>query len=52
MAKKKVTFTIDEDTVELFNKITKLNSINKSQWVENKINSYLKEEIKKMREDS
>lgn len=43
MDKKTVSYKIDKDIVEEFNKTAKEKAINKSQWIENKMKEFIKE---------
>jgi len=43
MAKKAVSYKIDEETVINFNKASREQALNKSKWIENKMKEYLKE---------
>ena len=43
MAKRTASYKIDINVLEDFNKKAKENAINKSQWLENKMAEYLKD---------
>ena len=43
MAKRTASFKIDITVLEIFNKRAKENAINKSQWIENKMAEYLRD---------
>jgi metal-responsive CopG/Arc/MetJ family transcriptional regulator len=50
MKKERITHTVDKKVVEDFNRITKLNSINKSALIENLIKKWIKDEMEKRRD--
>ena len=45
MAKKKVTFTVNEETLTMFNSVAENKSINKSLWVENQMIKFIEKEV-------
>lgn len=45
MAKKKVTFTVDEGILQMFKSLSEKDSINMSLWIENQMIKYIKKEV-------
>jgi len=45
MAKKKVTFTVEEDVLNMFKGLSESNALNMSQWVENQMVKYIEKEV-------
>jgi len=45
MAKKKVTFTVEEDVLNMFKSFSESNALNMSQWVENQMIKYIENEV-------
>lgn len=46
MAKKPVSYKITDTVLEAFNKKAKENALNKSQWINNKMEEYVDEQKK------
>ena len=42
--KKAAGYKIDEEILKKFNELAKIKAINKSQWIENKMSDFIKEE--------
>ena len=42
--KKVAGYKIDEEILKKFNELAKIKAINKSQWIENKMSDFIKEE--------
>lgn len=43
--KKKVTYTVEEDVVNMFDKLAERKSINKSKWIEKQMFKFIQKEV-------
>jgi len=44
--KKKVTYTVNKDTAEMFKSVAEQESLNMSKWLENQMIKYIEEKTK------